>query len=172
MILSAPKTRIVQLLLLIRIMKMSVLILLLFIVELSCLEVYYDDLTYFPKDSNDIINYRYMKLTRSRDKTLIYFRGNFTVLTDLGNQKLVVLELHNENAMMVRSVKPFCVFVKEETIFWPSLIKSSNMPKDNPCPFPAVSCIFFKLFIDLILNSHLIRDVIDFKSFHCLFPKA
>ncbi|CAG9807133.1 unnamed protein product [Chironomus riparius] len=116
---------------------MSVLILLLFIVELSCLEVYYDDLTYFPKDSNDIINYRYMKLTRSRDKTLIYFRGNFTVLTDLGNQKLVVLELHNENAMMVRSVKPFCVFVKEETIFWPSLIKSSNMPKDNPCPFPA-----------------------------------
>ena len=112
-----------------------------------------------------------MKLTRSKDKTLIYFRGNFTVLTDLGNKKLVVLELHNENAMMVRSVKPFCVFVKEETIFWPSLINSSNMPKDNPCPFPAVSKIL-KVYADIIVNSHPHRDVTGFKNFHCLFLKV
>lgn len=107
--------------------------------ELSCLEVYYDDLTYAPKDSNEIINYKSLKLSRSKDKTLIYFRGGFTILKDLGNEKQVILELHNENAMMVRSVKPFCIFVREETIFWPSLIKSSNMSSKNPCPFPNVS---------------------------------
>jgi len=144
------------LLLLIRNMKAIhclTLILLIFIVELRCLEVYYDDLTYYPTGTNEIINYRTFKLTRSKDKTLIFFRGNLTLLKNLGNEKLIVLELYNEKAMMVRSVKPFCVFVREETIFWPSLIKSSNMPKNNPCPFPAVSRIeldiidFYKILI-------------------------
>jgi hypothetical protein len=56
----------------------------------------------------------------------------------LGNEKLIFLELHNKNSMMVKTAKPFCEFIRGETTFWPELIRSSDMPKDNPCPFPAV----------------------------------
>ena len=107
--------------------------------EIICREVFYEDLAYFPKEPNTLIDYGSLKLTRSKDKTLIFLTGNFSILTNLGNEKLVILEIYNGNALMARSIKPFCEFVKGETIFWPSLIKSSNMPRDNPCPFPAVS---------------------------------
>lgn len=107
-------------------------------IEVSCREVYYEDLTYFPKESNNLIDYGSLKLTRSKDKTLIFLKGNFSILENLTNEKLMILEIYNENALMARSVKPFCEFVRGETIFWPKLVKSSNMPQDNPCPFPAV----------------------------------
>lgn len=125
-----------------------VILLILEIAAVRCREVYFEDLMYFPKESNSVIEYGTLKLTRSKDKTLIFLRGNFSVSQDLGNTKNMMLELYNQNALMVKSVKPFCEFIKGETMFWPSMVKSSNMPQNNPCPFPSVSALarFYELF--------------------------
>jgi hypothetical protein len=117
----------------------KLLIFLLLLFGCWCREIYYEDLKYWPKNNSDLIEYETIKLTRSKNKTLIYFKGSFSLLKPLGNEKLVFMELHNRDALMVKNAKPFCEFIRSETIFWPELTKSSDMPKDNPCPFPAVS---------------------------------
>lgn len=101
----------------------SALILIFLFSQTYCREVFYENLDYFPKNDQTTFDYGSLKLTRSKNKTLIYFKGNFTVLQNLGNEKLIIMELYNENALMARSVKSFCEFIKTETIFWPNLIK-------------------------------------------------
>lgn len=36
----------------------------------------------------------------------------------------------------MKSVKPICEFLKTDKLIWPDLQAASNMPKNNPCPFP------------------------------------
>ena len=37
---------------------------------------------------------------------------------------------------LIKNEQKVCDFCKSEKLFWPDLIEASNMPKDNPCPFP------------------------------------
>lgn len=36
----------------------------------------------------------------------------------------------------MRNQNPVCEYFKKDKLIWPDLVKASNMPKNNPCPFP------------------------------------
>ncbi|KAG5673765.1 hypothetical protein PVAND_003785 [Polypedilum vanderplanki] len=110
---------------------------LLLIIDCYCRQIYFEELNYWPKEKSKVIDYGSMRLTRSRDKKFFYFKGSFTLLNSLANEKLVILELHKKDAIILRTIKPFCEFIRTETEFWPKLSRNSNMPKNNPCPFPS-----------------------------------
>lgn len=111
-----------------------------------CREIYYDDFKYSPTES-DFINYGSLKVTRSRNRTVFFLRGNFSIYREIGLDKRVTLELWKEKGLLLRSVNPFCNFIKNDNLFWPELLKNSNMPPVNTCPFPTVRIIFYIQFI-------------------------
>lgn len=36
----------------------------------------------------------------------------------------------------MKNVRPICEFLRSDKLIWPDLQAASNMPKNNPCPFP------------------------------------
>lgn len=97
-----------------------------------------DSFEYSPKYS-DLIDFSSLKLNKVESKNDFVLDGNFTFKRSLGNEKTVTFEVLKGRVALVRNVHAFCQFIKSEKMFWPDLVESSNMPKDNPCPFPAVS---------------------------------
>ena len=50
------------------------------------------------------------------------------------------LEFKNDaGIVLVTKSSSFCEFTKKNKSFWPGIIEASNMPRNNPCPFPKVS---------------------------------
>jgi hypothetical protein len=93
---------------------------------------------YNPKESN-FVDYGTLKLMRNRKLKQYIVTGNFTLHKDIGNEKLLVMEVFNERRFrLIRLQFPFCDYMKKDDTFWPNLVKSSDFPDDNPCPFPAV----------------------------------
>lgn len=39
-------------------------------------------------------------------------------------------------AVLLKHEHPFCDFIKSDKLIYPDLEKSSNFPKNKPCPFP------------------------------------
>lgn len=97
-----------------------------------------DSFEYSPKDS-DLIDFSSLTLDKVKSKNDFVLNGNFTFKRNLGNEKTVTFEVLKSRVSLVRNVHAFCQFIKTEKMFWPDLVESSNMPKDNPCPFPSVS---------------------------------
>lgn len=103
-------------------------------------EFSFDSIEYSPKKS-DLINYGTLRLLKSRTKKNTFsLKGNFTIKRQLGNEKLVTFEVFTKSGILLtRTTYAFCEFTKVEKMIWPDLIKHSNMPQDNPCPFPVVN---------------------------------
>lgn len=73
---------------------------------------------------------------------MFFLRGNFSINREIGLDKPVTLELWKEKGLLIRSVNPFCNFIKNDNLFWPKLLKHSNMPSVSTCPFPSVRITF------------------------------
>lgn len=107
--------------------------------QFSTRNVTFESFDYSPEES-ELIDYGNLKLKKGKTKSVYTLKGNYSVKKNLGNEKLVSVEILNgAGVLLVRSNYAFCEFMRNEKMFWPELLKSSNMPKDNPCPFPAVS---------------------------------
>jgi hypothetical protein len=106
-------------------------------------EIIFDSFAYSPKTS-DLINYGSLRFVKSKKKKNTYtLRGNYTIKRELGNEKLVTFELFTRTGgLLTRRTYAFCEFTRTETMIWPDLVKRSNMPQDNPCPFPEVRLSF------------------------------
>ena len=102
-------------------------------------EFNFDSVDYSPKKS-DLIDYGTLRLLKSKTKKNTFsLKGNFTIKRELGNEKVVAFEVFTKAGILLsRTTYTFCEFTKVEKIIWPDLIKQSNMPQDNPCPFPTV----------------------------------
>lgn len=101
--------------------------------------IVFDYVDYLPKES-DLIDYGNLKLTKVKNKNIYNLRGNFSILRPIGNEKQVKFELLNENGgILVRHTIGFCVYAANDKMIWQELVKASNLPDNNPCPFPAVS---------------------------------
>lgn len=101
--------------------------------------VSFDAFEYSPKES-DLLDYGSLTLKQGKKKSSYVLNGNFTVKRTLGNEKIVVFEVWTRNnLLLVKTQYAFCEFTRIEKQIWPDLIKFSNMPQNNPCPFPAVS---------------------------------
>jgi hypothetical protein len=111
-------------------------------------EVSFDSFEYSPKES-DLIGYGNLRLLRSKAKKNTFnLKGNFTVKRQIGNEKLVTFEIWTRTgALMIRNTYAFCEFTRIEKLIWPELVKVSNMPQDNPCPFPEVHYLFWQNFL-------------------------
>lgn len=49
----------------------------------------------------------------------------------------IVFELFGPNEILLFKLsKPVCEYFKSDKVVWPGLAKASNMPQNNPCPFP------------------------------------
>jgi hypothetical protein len=108
-----------------------------------CREIYFQDFEYFPTES-EFIDYGSLKVSRTKNRTIFFLRGNFTISRDVGNDKPITLELWKDKGLLLRSIQPFCTFVRGDNIFWPELVNNSNMPSPQTCPFPAVYFLIFK----------------------------
>lgn len=98
----------------------------------------FDSFEYSPEES-DLIDYGSLRMNKGKNKSVYFLRGNFTIKRTLGNEKLVTFEVLTKNGFpIVRNTYAFCEFTRIEKTIWPELIKSSNMPGNYPCPFPAV----------------------------------
>jgi hypothetical protein len=102
-------------------------------------EAKFDSLEYSPQES-DLLDYGTLKLTKTKARNTFYLNGNFTVKRTVGNEKLVRFEVWARGGgLLVTSTYAFCEFTKiDNSKLWSDLIKSSNMPKDLPCPYPEV----------------------------------
>jgi ganglioside GM2 activator len=38
--------------------------------------------------------------------------------------------------LLIQKKHPVCEYFKKDTLIWPDLVKASNLPNNNPCPFP------------------------------------
>lgn len=103
-----------------------------------CREIYFENFEYSPKKS-PYIDYDSLQVSRTKNKTIFFLRGNFSVFRSIGNDKPVTLELWKDKGLLLKSTQPFCNFIKGDNIFWPELVKNSNIPTVQTCPFPAVS---------------------------------
>lgn len=101
-------------------------------------EITFDSLEYSPQES-DLIDYGTLRLKQGKTKSSYNLNGNFSIKRTLGNEKLVTFEVFSKTGLLlIRNTYAFCEFIRIEKMIWPDLVKHSNMPKDNPCPFPAV----------------------------------
>lgn len=101
--------------------------------------IVFDFVDYNPKES-DLIDYGNLKLTKVKNKNIYNLRGNFSILRPIGNEKLVKFELLNgSGGTIMRHMIGFCVYASNDKMIWQELVKASNLPSNNPCPFPAVS---------------------------------
>lgn len=116
--------------------------------------VTFDSFQYSPEES-DLIDYGSLRLKKAKTKNIFTLNGNFTFKRTLGNEKIITIEILSRQAVLVRNVHPFCQFIKTEKLFWPDLLDVSNMPKNNPCPFPAVRLLmkFHKQFLMFSLRA-------------------
>lgn len=49
----------------------------------------------------------------------------------------MILEVFLPNGdTLMRNEYPVCDYIKKDTLIWPLLEKSSDLPKNKPCPFP------------------------------------
>ena len=103
-------------------------------------ELTFDSVEYSPKKS-DLIDYGTLRLLKSKSKKNTFsLKGNFTIKRELGNEKLVTFEVFTKaGILLTRTTYAFCEFTRVEKTIWPDLINHSNMPQDNPCPFPVVN---------------------------------
>lgn len=114
----------------------TVLVSLIFGQVLSVREVKFDFIEYSPKES-DLLDYGTLKLIKAKARNTFYLNGNFTVKRKVGNEKLVKFEvLTRRGGLLVTSTYAFCEFTIIEKVMWSDLIKSSNLPRNNPCPYP------------------------------------
>lgn len=122
-------------------MKIVVLLGFLLFITKSCesKEFIFDSFDYSPEES-DLIDYGTLRLVKNKTRKNTYtLKGNYTIKRELGNEKLVTFEVFTKaGALLTRSTYPFCEFTRIEKMIWPDLVKHSNMPQDNPCPFPEV----------------------------------
>jgi hypothetical protein len=104
----------------------------------SAREISFDSFEYSPE--SDVIDYGNLRLLKSKNKiNTFHLKGNFTIKRQLGNEKIVTFEVWTRSGpMLIRNSYAFCEFTRIEKMIWPDLLKSSNMPQDNPCPFPEV----------------------------------
>ena len=101
-------------------------------------DVTFDSFKYSPEES-DLLDYGTLKLSKAKTKNTYVLNGNFTIKRSLGNEKLVKFEIWTKSGiLLVTTTYAFCEFTRIEKSMWPDLIQSSNLPKDNPCPFPVV----------------------------------
>lgn len=119
-------------------MKTFSTIIFILIPSVFCREIFFEDFEYGPIES-DFINYGSLKVSRAKNKTVFFLRGNFSTSRDVGNDKLIHLELWKDKGLLIKSIQPFCNFIRGDNIFWPELANNSNMPSAQTCPFPAVS---------------------------------
>jgi hypothetical protein len=104
----------------------------------SSRDVIVNSADYNPKES-DLIDYGTLKFLKNRKMKQYIMTGNFTLNSDIGNEKLLVMEVYNERQIRLLRVQfPFCEYMRNDQTFWPKLVKSSDFPDSNPCPFPAV----------------------------------
>lgn len=119
-------------------MKFSIILLIGFIHETLSREFVINSAEYEPKES-DLIDYGDIKLLKNRQTREFVLKGNFTLHQNVGNEKTLVLEVYRGTLRLMRTQYMFCDYMNRDTVFWTGLVKNSNFPKDNPCPFPAVS---------------------------------
>lgn len=108
------------------------------ILPVFCRDIYFEDFEYAPTES-DFMDYGSLKVSRAKNKTVFFLRGNFTLFRAIGNDKFITLELWKENGLLIKSIKPFCNFIRSDNIFWSELVNNSNLPSTQTCPFSAVS---------------------------------
>lgn len=116
------------------------LVILLLAISIICgaRDIIFDSFDYAPKGSNDLIDFGTLKLRKSKAKNTYNLRGNFTVKRPLGNEKIVIFEVHKRaGGMLVTTRYPFCEFTRIDKTFWPDLLKVSNM--SEACPVEEVS---------------------------------
>jgi len=101
-------------------------------------EVVINNAEYEPKESSDLMDYGNFKLLKNRQTREFIVKGNFTLHQSLGNEKILVVDVFRGTVRLTRVQYPFCEYMQRDTIFWPDLLKNSDFPKNNPCPFPAV----------------------------------
>lgn len=105
----------------------------------SSRSVTFESFEYLPKES-DLLDYGTLALKQSiNSKSNFVLNGNFTIKRTMGNEKLMVFEVKSRGLLLIKNTYAFCEYIRIEKNLWPYLVKASNMPQDNPCPFPAVS---------------------------------
>ena len=119
----------------------TVLISLLIRELLEARTVNFKSFTYWPKES-DLIDFGTLKLTKIRNKNIFVLNGNYAISKNFGNEKLLTFILMRNGGQLARQTYAFCEYMNVDKTIWPELVKASNFPKNNPCPFPEVNEIF------------------------------
>lgn len=129
---------------LVSVMKLVVILLAILLLQQAraARQIIFDSFEYSPEES-DLIDYGTLTMKKVKNKNAYKLKGNFTFKRTLGNEKLVTFEIATSRGfMLARNTYAFCEFTRIDRTIWPALVKSSNMPQDNPCPFPIVSKLF------------------------------
>lgn len=100
-------------------------------------DVIINDAQYEPKES-EFMDYGSFKLMKNRQTREFVVKGSFTLHQNVGNEKIVIVDIYRGTVRLTRVQHPFCEYMQRDTVFWPDLLKNSDFPKNNPCPFPAV----------------------------------
>lgn len=94
---------------------------------------------------SEFMDYGSFKLMKNRQTREFIVKGNFTLYQNVGNEKIVIVDIYRGAVRLTRMQYPFCEYMQRDTVFWPDLLKNSDFPKNNPCPFPSVRVTQFNI---------------------------